>query len=151
MQRRDLFLLGGLLALAAGFALYARAPARSAAAAFDGEPAVIAATFNAQWCTSCKILKPRLLGILPEFSGRPVKFVEYDLTFGDRPALRGAAEADGVASIYDRFSSATGYTLLVEARTGDVVDMLTINHSRAEMRNRIEAALARAAKAGNSS
>lgn len=136
MKRNDAIFLAALLALAAAFALYARRPAASAEAAFSGDPELIAATFNSQWCSSCKILKPRLLKIMPEFAGEPVKFVEYDLTFGPDGA-RAAAAADGLSSVYDRFSGATGYTLLIDADTGEIVDMLTVNHSAAAMRETI--------------
>ncbi len=133
-----------VLSAAAAFALYARAPITSAANGFEGEPEVIAATFNAQWCSACKVLKPRLMKVMREFEGRPVRFVEYDLTFGDSERLREAATADGLASVYDRFSGATGYALIVDAETFDIVDMLTIRHSRDAMRRAIEAAIDKA-------
>jgi thiol-disulfide isomerase/thioredoxin len=145
MKRNDLILLLVLLAGAAGFALYARTPAASASAAVSGEPELIAATFNSQWCSACKILKPRLLKVMHDFADAPVKFVEYDLTFGpDRP--RAAAAADGLASVYERFSTATGYTLLIDAQTGAIVDRLTVNHSAADMRRIIAARLAEASE-----
>ena len=143
MKRNDMILFVVLLASAAGFALFAQRPATSAAAAFNGEPELIAATFNSQWCSSCKILKPRLLKVIAEFNGRPVKFVEYDLSFG-RGGAQASAVADGVGAVYERFSTATGYTLLIDAETGEIIDMLTINHSVTGMRQAVSAALARA-------
>jgi hypothetical protein len=144
MKRQDAVFFGLLAAGIAGFALYARAPAASAEAAFSGEPELIAATFNSQWCSACKIVKPRLRKVIPDFAGAPVKFVEYDLTFGNGGAPREKAEADGISSVYERFSTATGYTLLVDAETGDILDMLTVEHTASAMRAAISAALARA-------
>ncbi|MEQ1929690.1 MAG: thioredoxin domain-containing protein [Parvularculaceae bacterium] len=143
MKRNDMVLLGVLLAGAAGFALFARQPAASAAASFNGKPELIAATFNSQWCSSCKILKPRLHKVIADFDGRPVKFVEYDLSFG-RDHARANAVADGLGDVYERFSTATGYTLLIDAETGEIIDMLTINHSVTVMQEAVSAALARA-------
>lgn len=136
MKRNDAIFLLVLLAGAAGFALYAKKPAASAENAFSGEAELIAATFNSQWCSSCKIVKPRLLKVMPDFAAKPVKFVEYDLSFGPDGA-RDAAAADGLSSVYERFSDATGYTLLVDADNGEIVDMLTVNHSAAAMRETI--------------
>lgn len=142
MKRRDLFFFGALLAAIAAFALFARRPAESGRETFAGKAEVIAATFNSQWCSACKILKPRLLKVIPTFSGEPVKFVEYDLTFGPDGA-RQHAEADGLAGVYDRFAKATGYTLLIDADTGEIVDMLTIKHDAGAMRAAISRALER--------
>ncbi len=144
-KRNDVVLLAAMLVVAAGFALYANKPAASAVAAPAGEEELIAATFNSQWCASCKILKPRLLKIMPEFASMPVRFVEYDLTFGPDRA-RAAAAADGLSSVYERFSGATGYTLIIDADTGEIVDMLTVNHSAAAMRETIKRRLAAAAE-----
>lgn len=142
-KRIDVVLLAAMLVAAAGFALYANKPAASAAAAPAGDEELIAATFNSQWCASCKILKPRLLKIMPEFASEPVRFVEYDLSFGPDRA-RAAAAADGLSSVYERFSGATGYTLIIDADTGEIVDMLTVNHSAAAMRDTIRRRLAAA-------
>lgn len=144
MKRNDLVFFGLLGAGIAGFALYGRAPATSAEAAFSGEPELIAATFNSAWCTSCKIVKPRLRKIIPEFAGAPVKFVEFDLSFGADGAPRAKAEEDGLSSVYERFSTATGYALLVDADTGEILDMLTVNHTAEAMRAAVRSALEKA-------
>ena len=136
-KRGTTILLGALLVAGAAFALSDRRPA---AQAFNGEPEIVAATFTSQWCSACRILKPRLLRTMRQFDGQPVKFVEYDLTFGPDRA-RPAAAANGLSSVYERFSAATGYTLLVDVDTGEIVGRLTIGHSQGEMRAAIAAAL----------
>lgn len=142
MKRRDFSFLA-LLALAAGaFFMFARTPASNVDAAFEGEPEVIAATFASSWCSACKILKPKLAKAIPDFANEPVKFVEYDFTFGDRPEVREAAEADGLGALYDRYRGATGFTLLVDARTHDVLGMLTMEHSKQDIESLITRALA---------
>lgn len=146
MNRSNAVFFGLLAAGAAGFALFARAPATSATAAFAGEPEVIAATFNSAWCAACKIVKPRLMKVIADFAVSPVKFVEYDLTFGAGGASQEAAAADGLSSVYERFSGATGFTLLVDADTGEILDMLTVNHSGDAMRAAIARALEKAAR-----
>jgi thiol-disulfide isomerase/thioredoxin len=141
MKRRDL-VTGLFLAAAAGaFFMFARTPATNVETAYDGEPELIAATFASAWCSACKILKPRLARAIKDFDGKPVKFVEYDFTFGKREEAREAASKDGVLNLYDRLAGATGFTVLVDAETGEVIDTLTMNHSRKAMGESIERAL----------
>lgn len=129
-----------ILAGVAAFAFSGRTAATGADYTFKGEPKVVAATFSSAWCASCKILKPRLADIIPEFADKPVKFVELDFTFGQRKEIEAQAESEGLGAAYPRFKGATGFTLLVDRKTGAVIDYLTISHSKAAMR----AALARA-------
>lgn len=133
------------LILAAGFAAFyftARTPAESADAPYAGKPEIIAATFASAWCSSCKILKPRLAAIIPDFSEKPVTFVELDFTFGQRAEMREIAVREGFAEIYDRYKGATGFTLLIDRDTGKIVDTLTMNYSRNAMRSAIAQAVA---------
>ena len=126
------------------FALSDRTNATDADYVFKGEPEIIAATFSSAWCSSCKILKPRLADVIPEFTDDPVKFVEFDFTFGQRADIAEQAEAEGLEHIYPRFKGATGFTLLVDPDTGEIVDMLTIKHSKGAMRAVIAQAIAAA-------
>lgn len=126
----------------AAFALLGRAPATGADYVYDGEPELIAATFSSAWCSSCKILEPRLAEIIPEFSSKPVKFVKLDFTFGQRADVQEQAEREGLGDIYPRFKGATGFTLLVDRETGEIIDNLTINHTKPAMRAAIAQAVA---------
>ena len=124
------------------FALTGRTTATSADYVLDREPELIAATFASAWCSSCKILEPRLAKVMPDFAGKPVKFVELDFTFGQSDAVEEKARAEGLGDLYPRFKGATGFTLLVDKDTGEIIDMLTIDHSGAAMRAAIAQALA---------
>jgi len=130
-----IILIGGI----ALFAFTGRNSASGAEYTFEGEPEIIAATFSSAWCSSCKILKPRLAKVIPDFADKPVKFVEFDFTLGQREEIEEQAKAEGLADIYPRFKGATGFTLLIDHDTGEIVDMLTISYSEKAMR----AALAR--------
>ena len=122
------------------------APGAYAESAYQGEPEVIAATFASAWCSSCKILEPRLQKVMPEFSARPVRFIEFDFTFGKRKEHVALAAENGLVDIFDRFKDGTGFTLLIDADTGEVIDMLTMNHSRDAMRAAIAQAVAAASR-----
>lgn len=136
-----------LAALAAGGAALFQASQRPGAvsAAYAGEPELIAATFSSEWCASCRVLKPNLARVLPDFAGKPVRFVEYDFTFGQTEAIRAQADADGIGEIYARFKGATGFTVLVDAGSGEIIDTLTMNHSSAAIADALDNALAVAA------
>lgn len=140
MKRPAFFAVIAVVAATAVF-VSARAPASDVTAPFEGEPEVVAATFASAWCSSCKILKPRLAKVVPDFASEPVKFVEYDFTFGDRKTARASAQADGVEAAFDQYENATGFTLLVDADTGDVIDILTMSYSEGAMRAAITQAV----------
>lgn len=136
--------------LALGIAMFAVTGRDSAASGADyvleQEPEVIAVTFASAWCSSCKILQPRLAKVIPDFADKPVKFVELDFTYGQRGAIEDKARAEGLADIYPDFKGATGFTLLVDYDTGEIIDSLTINHTQPAMRAALAQALALAAR-----
>jgi len=148
MKRNDLIFAAVLALGGLAFFFSGRAPAASAEAAYEGEPQIVAATFASAWCSSCKILKPRLSKVIADFEGKPVKFVEYDFTWGPRPEIRAAAVEDGLEPVYDRFAGGTGFTLLYNPETREIVDILTINYSEKAMRSAIGQALAIASEDG---
>ena len=131
--------------LIVGFVVFfftARAPAEDTDAPFDGEPEIVVATFSSAWCSACKILKPSLVKVIPDFQGEPVSFVEFDFTFGQEAEIRHVAVEQGFAEIYDRFKGGTGFSLLIDPETGKIVDTLTMNHSSKAMRAAIAQAIA---------
>jgi len=131
--------------VAAGVAVFAfagRSTASDAEYTLNRKPEVVAVTFASDWCSSCKILEPRLAEVIPDFAGQPVKFVELDFTFGQRKALEAKAKAEGLEDIYPQFKGATGFTLLVDTDTHEIIDSLTISHSPKAMRAALAQALA---------
>ena len=133
-----------LIAGVALFSLFGRTSATDAEYAHAENPEIIAATFSSAWCSACKVLEPRLKAVIPDFADEPVKFVRLDFTLGQRGAVAEKAEAEGLAHIYPDYKGATGFTLLVDAETGEIVDSLTIKHSEAAMRAAIAQAVASA-------
>ena len=137
------------IVLVAGVAIFAfsgRNAATGAEYTYEGKPEVVAATFSSAWCSSCKILEPRLADVIPGFKNKPVKFVKLDFTLGQRDEIEDQARAEGLDDIYPRFKGATGFTLLVDNDTGEIIDMLTIGHSKAAMRAAIAQSIALASQ-----
>lgn len=145
MNPRRAVSLAFLAAFGAAAFLLVRTPAADAEAAFSGKPEIVAATFASAWCSSCKVLKPKLAKVIPGFKDEPVAFVEFDFTFGANDDIRAEAEEYGVEEIYDRNKGATGFTILVDYDTGKILDTLTMNFSEGAMRSAIARALAVAA------
>ena len=112
------------------------------------EPKVVAATFSAAWCAPCRILEPRLAGVIPKFADAPVKFVKLDFTRGPHEETADLARREGLSDVYRRFGGASGFTLLVDRETGEVIDMLTVDHSGRAMRAAIAQAIAVAEQPG---
>lgn len=133
-------MIAAIAVLAVGGAVLRRGP--EVAPPFEGEPALVAATFSSDWCTACRVLEPKLAAAIPSFAGAPVKFVALDFTYGERPALRDAAQADGYAALYDRFKGATGFTLLIDPSDGRQIGVLTSGLTEKAIAARIEEALA---------
>ncbi len=131
--------------LAAGAALAAASNqmrGSTPAAPFEGEPEIVAATFSSAWCAACRILEPKLARVIPQFADAPVKFVDYDFTFGQRDDIRQAAEADGLAALYDKYEGATGFTALFDPETGAVLAFLTSGLTEKALAAEITEALA---------
>lgn len=137
---RRVFLIGGFAALLA-LAILARGRPPVVEQPARGEAAVVAATFASAFCGSCAILKPKLARILPDYASAAIDFVEFDFTTGASDALREKAAAKGVLSVYDASKGATGFTMLVDAASGEVLGMLTAGLSEEELRAEIDAAL----------
>ncbi len=148
MMTTNGYVRAGFLAMAAGLLgfLMLRPVATSVAAEADGPAEVLAVTFSSAWCASCRILKPRLARVIPEFEDAPVKFVEIDFSLGDAAAAREVAAAEGIEAIFDDVAGATGFTLLVDRDTGEVLEMITSSYPEDAMRASIAAALAIAAR-----
>lgn len=148
MKSKNIISLGVMLVAATAFFFYGRGTAsdEEIASTYAGPPEIIAATFTSAWCSACKILEPRLTKVRPDFSDKPVKFVDLDFTFGKNEDHQSLADENNFSEAYNRFKTGTGFTLLIDAETGKVIDSLTMNHSKEAMRAAIAQAIAFAAQ-----
>ena len=145
--KKSLMFLMGLIALAGLAAWQGTARVRAQAAmqetvGVSSEDAqVVAVTFASAWCGPCKILQPRLTAIRPEFADAPVRFLTLDFTMGESDRYMDVASAEGFGEAYQRFRRATGFTVLVDRNTGEVLDVLTADYSKAAMKSAVHRAL----------
>ena len=69
-------------------------------------------------------------------------FEMIDFTFGANDDIRAEAEEYGVETLYDQNKGATGFTVIVDYDTGEVLDTLTMNFSEDAMKSAIARAIA---------
>lgn len=140
LKRRRL-LVAAAFAAAAVVAVAVKAPTPVVVQKSALEPRIIAASFTSAWCSSCRILEPRLAAAMPAFKNKPVEFVEFDFTFGENEDLARLAATHGLARLYEANKGATGFTVLVDARSGAIVDTLTMNFTVEDIKGALRRAL----------
>lgn len=111
------------------------------AAVAGDEPRLVAATFRSAWCGPCHVLEPRLEAAARAYEGAPVEFVRFDFTYGKRAALAQRAEAEGIADIYADNAGATGFMLLIDRETGDVLARITMQYGQQDIAAAIDRAV----------
>ncbi len=115
-----------------------------AASAFAGaaKPKVVGVLFYADWCNSCKTLEPKLNAIKKDFAGQPVLFTRVDFTddFTKEQSDLLASYLD-LGSAYAGQGRKTGYMLLINAESKQVLGKLLKTQSEAELKAEIDKAL----------
>jgi thiol-disulfide isomerase/thioredoxin len=92
-----------------------------------------ALTFHADYCGSCKALKPNLMALQTKLEGEPVHFLKFDITSSEsKSASEELASEIGVSELYKE-NQGTGFVLLVDADTKETVGKLTSKQSSDDM------------------
>ena len=131
-------LLASLLVL--GLTAVATAREATPASAAD-EPRLVAALFRSNWCGPCKVLEPRYEAVMADYAEAPLERVRFDSSFGRRGALARRAEEEGVSEVFEATAGATGFVLLVDRDTGDVLARISMAYSDADIRGALDHAL----------
>lgn len=138
MKTTTLVALASALALGAALAGPIRTslaqPASSPAQADATRPAIIAVKFHADWCGYCKAMGPVFEELQAKFDQEPVLFVQFDQTreFGRRQAAY-MATALGLDSVWAEDGGKTGFVLLIDAESKQVIERLTHEQSLKQM------------------
>lgn len=106
------------------------------------EPRLVAALFRSNWCGPCKILEPRYERVMADYAAATLERVRFDSSLGRRGALAKRASEEGIRSVYDAASGATGFVLLIDRDTGDVLARITVEYSEADIAGALDYALA---------
>ena len=102
------------------------------AAAVDAAPSspdVVAVKFHADWCGSCKRMGTVFEDLRNKYDGKPVLFVELDLTNGTtRTQAEYLAAALGFGDVYAQ-NQGTGFILLLDGKSGQQLAKLTADQN----------------------
>ncbi|MBL4595432.1 MAG: hypothetical protein JKX99_02525 [Robiginitomaculum sp.] len=92
---------------------------------------VTAVMFYSNWCGACQILDPKIEAVKLGFTERPIEFVKFDFSFAlvRGGALQALAEEKGLANIYAKNKGKTGFMLLIDPATEQVIDIITMRDS----------------------
>ncbi len=106
-------------------------------------PRVIALTFYADWCATCRVVEPRLEEVFGGFSDQPLLTVKLDKSDRDSKQAEYMLAALGLGELWREHAGKTGYVLLVDAETKRVVDTLTRAHDTQTMTSKLRQAIRR--------
>ena len=103
---------------------------------------IIGVKMYADWCGKCKAMDPKLSEVRPRFEGQPVLFTRFDMTndftIGQSRKL---ASLLGLSELFEQHKGRTGYMVLVNAQTSEVIKTLKHNQSEEELEQEIAAVL----------
>jgi len=149
MKPLALFFIIAVAGLATSFA-WAHAEPVQATSADDenvaAPPEVIALKFHADWCGSCRAMGPIFTDLGNKFDTKPVLFLELDHT--SEPSRRQAeylAAALGLQEVWEENGGTTGFILLIDANTREVLAKLTKDQDIKVMGSQLLEAIDRAA------
>jgi len=106
---------------------------------------VIAVKFHADWCGYCKAMGPVFEELQAKYDQEPVLYVEFDQTreFGRKQSAY-MAGALGLEGVWMENGGKTGFVLLVDATTKEVMRRLSHEQSLKEMGAALQEAVANA-------
>jgi thiol-disulfide isomerase/thioredoxin len=92
---------------------------------------VIAVYMYADWCSACQNIKPKMAKAEREFENEPILFTKMDMT-DDFTAHQSKLLASriGVLDIFEKNEGKTGFVLLVDANTNEILDRITTDDDK---------------------
>ena len=115
--------------------------ARAQVMEVEEKPRLIAARFTADWCGQCAILQPRLDDVWPAYEDAEIERVVFDFTSDERDTPRARAAAAGIEHIYEPLEGRTGFLLLIDRESGEVLEMVNTSYDRAAIADALDRSL----------
>lgn len=112
---------------------------------FAIEQPITAVIFYSNWCGACLLLEPRIAVAKQAVAERSVDFVKFDFTFSllRGKALEELAVAKNLLPVYLKNQGKTGFILLVDPKTQQVLDIITVRDSANDIVRKLEQQLNR--------
>lgn len=117
----------------------AEQPADAAAQDADAEeqaagPEVIAIKFHADWCGYCKAMGDIFDELQAKFDQEPVLYLTFDQTREHHTRQsQYLAHALGLEDVWAEYGGRTGFILLIDGQTGEVIDQLDHEQDLSQM------------------
>jgi len=106
------------------------------------EISVIGVKMDAEWCGKCQAMNPKLDNVMPEFKDDGILFVKFNMTDEFTTKQAGLlAERMNLKSLFDDHKGSTGYMVLLDADSGEVLDTLQSELTEEELISKIRSAL----------
>lgn len=108
----------------------------------SADASIIGVKMDAEWCGKCQAMNPKMDNVRRQFKDEPVLFVWFDKTddFTTQQAGFLASEL-GLYDLYTEHEGQTGYMVLLNAETHEVVGRLTSDQSEEDLVADIQSAI----------
>lgn len=106
------------------------------------KPEFIGLLFYADWCSSCKVLEPKLNPVKKDFAGRQILFARVDLTNEfTREQSKLFVGWVGLGDVFQQYGDKTGFMLIIRLKDTAVLSRLVKTQTEDELRKEIRKAL----------
>lgn len=109
----------------------------------EEEISIIGVKMDADWCGKCKVLNPKLNNVMPEFKGEDILFLKFNMT--DEFTIQQTeklAQRLNLSELFEEHKGSTGYMVLLDATTGEVLHTLLSDLTEAELHDQIQSTIA---------
>jgi thiol-disulfide isomerase/thioredoxin len=108
----------------------------------DEKASVIAMYMYADWCGACQAIKPKMAEATRQFEGQPILFTRMDMT-DDFTAHQSKLLATGlgIQEIFEKNEGMTGFVLLIDADTHEILNKITTEDDTEGIKRKITAAI----------
>lgn len=107
------------------------------------QPKLLGLMFYADTCATCKVLDPKIEAVKADYLGKPILFAKLDHSNdGSKNQAALLAGSLGVGEIYKAQEKASGFLLIIDAASKQVVGKLTRDMTEADIKAEFDKALA---------
>lgn len=93
-------------------------------------PEVLVVAFHADWCPACQALGPKMMkSVFPEIKDEPYLLVKLDLTDRDSNQAEYMLSALGLGNLWEQYGRKTGFALVIDAQTKEVLHTLNASEN----------------------
>lgn len=105
------------------------------------KPKVLIVSFHADWCSVCQALGPKMKEVFPEIKKDPYLLVKLDLTDRESNQAEYMLASLGLSKIWEQYGRKTGFALVIDTQTKEVLHTLNASENPEEMVAEIRSAI----------